>query len=103
MSFAKTPNFLGHPEAIDIEPEIAGPTIKEDICHVFDSPQGQRLLMWLRHECHFVRSTFVKGDSDQTALNEGKRLVYLAILAHYQQDDAQLIEQARAAAMKGRG
>lgn len=46
---------------------------------VFDSPEGELVLAHLAKNCCVFDSTFVQGDPNQTALNEGGRRVVLSI------------------------
>lgn len=57
-----------------------------DYKNVFGSAQGKRVLEDLCRN-HFIFSTsFVKGDSYESARREGERLVLLRILAHLKVD-----------------
>lgn len=48
---------------------------------VFDSPEGEDVLSHLRASCFGDSRTFVPGDPYGTAFNEGRRSVFLDILA----------------------
>ncbi len=67
-----------------------------DYKNVFNSAQGRRVLEDMCRN-HFVFSTsFVKGDSYESARREGERLVILRILSHLKVDLAKyekLIEE----------
>lgn len=90
MSYSAESLGYGGGAAIEKPPD----TLLLAIKHVFESPEGEEVLMWLRHQCHFVRSTY---HSDETVMhmNEGKRLVYLAIYEFLQREDGELIESIK--------
>lgn len=60
---------------------------------VFDTPDGKVVLAHLMREGFVVKSTFVAGDSHQTAMNEGSRRLVLSILRIVNKDQKQLLEQ----------
>lgn len=49
---------------------------------VFDNEDGKEVLFHLMKTGFVTKSTFVAGDPQQTALNEGSRRLVLSILAH---------------------
>lgn len=75
-------------------PTVGPDPITDEIQQVFSTPQGQALLVWLRDLCHFVKPTFRPGDPHLSAFLEGKRNVYLAIVAHLEYDDVEIIKRA---------
>jgi len=52
----------------------------QDYQTVFSTPQGRRVLSDLVRTANVDRSTYVTGDSHQTAFNEGKRAIVMRIL-----------------------
>lgn len=46
---------------------------------VFENPEGEIVLAHLAKNCNVFDSTFVQGDPNMTALNEGGRRVVLSI------------------------
>ena len=60
---------------------------------VFDSPDGEAVLHHIMKQGFVTRSTFVEGDPQQTALNEGSRRLALSILKFAKKDHQQLIKQ----------
>jgi len=67
--------------------------LHEDYQHTFDSPQGKNVLKHICHVGFINRSTFVKGDPHETALNEGSRRLALSILRFLYRDNAEMIRQ----------
>jgi len=59
---------------------------------VFDSPDGKIILRHLARECFLYRTTFVAGDTNQSAMNEGSRRVVLSILRKANLDQKQLLD-----------
>lgn len=57
---------------------------------VFDSPDGRIVLAHLCKVNHVFTSTFVAGDSHQTALHEGQRRLVLSIMRQLNVDINQL-------------
>lgn len=47
---------------------------------VFSTPEGDKVLHHIINEGYVTRTTFVAGDPQQTALNEGSRRLALSIL-----------------------
>tara|TARA_R100001510_G_scaffold57150_1_gene64322 strand:+ start:1166 stop:1378 length:213 start_codon:yes stop_codon:yes gene_type:complete len=54
--------------------------LKEMYRFVFNETSGIKVLKDLEARCNYRVSSFVKGDSNATAYEEGKRAVYLYIL-----------------------
>lgn len=54
--------------------------LKEMFQFTFGSDSGKEVLKDLEARCNYRVSSFVKGDSNGTAYEEGKRSVYLYIL-----------------------
>jgi hypothetical protein len=52
----------------------------KDYAVVFGSPEGERVLMDILREGFVTSSTFVRGDHDETTMNEGSRRLALSIL-----------------------
>lgn len=52
----------------------------DDIRWVISKPQGRRFIWWVLSQCGFFRASYVAKDSLQTAFNEGRRDIGLAIL-----------------------
>jgi len=67
----------------------------EDYIHVFDSPQGERVLRHLCKKANVFEPTFVVGDPNQTALREGRRQLVLSILREVFGDHAALYDQLK--------
>lgn len=53
---------------------------------VFDSLSGQEVLKHLKKISHIHESTYVMGDSHQTAFREGHRHIVLSILNFLERD-----------------
>ena len=66
----------------------------EDYLHVFDSPQGERVL---KHICKVgaVFEPTISGDAVQSAVREGRRQLALSILREVHRNDDALYEQLR--------
>lgn len=47
---------------------------------VFNTPEGEAVLLHILHEGFVTKTTFVAGDPEQTMLNEGSRRLALSIL-----------------------
>jgi len=60
---------------------------------VFSSPEGQKVLEFLAEEAGQFRTSYVPGDPQGTAFNEGKRHMFNHILGIIQQDE-KLLRQA---------
>ncbi len=54
---------------------------------VFGSDEGKEVLEDLGRYCGVEKSSFVVGQPDAVAFNEGKRLVYLHIVALMRESD----------------
>ena len=62
---------------------------------VFGSEAAREVLSDLRATCFATKTTFVKGDPDQTLINEGRRQVFMDIMTmmkvdfedYYEYDD----------------
>lgn len=59
---------------------------------LFQSPDGEVVLRTLVKEGFVSSTTFVAGDTHQTALNEGSRRMVLSILKYANVDPKQMIE-----------
>lgn len=59
---------------------------------VFSSPAGEEVLIHICKVGHVFTSTFVDGDPQKTALNEGKRVLALSILKFIKKDHKAVIE-----------
>lgn len=59
---------------------------------VFDTPQGQRVLSDICKHSFVFDSTFVRGDSHETSLNEGARRLALSILRILRKDMRELMK-----------
>jgi len=59
---------------------------------VFDTPDGQMVLSHIMREGFITETTFVAGDSHQTALNEGSRRLALGICRYALKDESQLLK-----------
>lgn len=60
---------------------------------VFDSPDGRRVLQHILKEGYVAKTTFVRGDPNETILNEGARRLALSIAKFANQDHNQLLQQ----------
>jgi len=67
---------------------------KQDFKVVFSSPEGQRVLAKICADGFMFRPTFVAGEPNQTALNEGARRLALSILKTVKTTPRQLQEFA---------
>lgn len=67
--------------------------VHEDYQTVFNSVQGQRVLLHICKVGFVTKSTFVAGDPHHTAMNEGRRNLALSILSFVHKDHAALIKQ----------
>lgn len=61
---------------------------------VFNSVDGQIVLMHILKNSYVLTSTFVRGDPHETALNEGQRRLALSIMRYANMDVNKLIEMA---------
>lgn len=57
---------------------------------VFNTSAGEKVLADLAIFCHQYTSTFVPGDSNATAHNEGMRRVYLRIHSYLNKDEKEI-------------
>ena len=64
-----------------------------DYHQVFGSEQGKRVLYDLMSKNNITGSSFVAGETDSTAFNEGSRNVILAILHMLQMSPSQMLER----------
>ena len=55
--------------------------LRQDFRTAFGSETGRRVLDDLRSFCHFDRPTYQRGDQFETAFREGRRSVFLRIMA----------------------
>ena len=62
---------------------------------VFGSEQGKKVLYDLARNHFLLRPSYVKGDTYETAFNEGQRNVVLRILSILKMDELQLIEMIK--------
>ena len=69
--------------------------IREHILRTFESPSGKFVLGWLYDLVRMGKSTFVPGQPDVSAFNEGKRWVLLQIMGQMQIDDEEIFRRAR--------
>ena len=69
--------------------------IHENVLTTFSSPQGEFVLAWLYDLVRMGRTSFIAGQSDQTAFNEGRRSVLLEIQGQMRLDDEELFRRAR--------
>nr|BAR39374.1 hypothetical protein [uncultured Mediterranean phage uvMED] len=53
--------------------------LKEDYQFTFSSEEGKQVLSDLEKRCHYHTSTNVKGDSHESAYQEGQRSILLFI------------------------
>jgi len=60
---------------------------------VFDTPDGQRVLRHLMKMGYMSKTTFVRDDPYETALNEGSRRLVLSLLKFYGRDHMKLLDQ----------
>jgi hypothetical protein len=65
---------------------------KEAYTQVFSTPLGQEVLKDLMHFCKVYEPTYVPGDPETTAYNEGARRVVLRILSLMHKDPAKQFE-----------
>jgi len=68
---------------------------RKDFKETFASPQGQRVLAELADFCGLLKTSVIEGAPELTAVNEGKRMVFLHIAHILSQDDAQVMGLAR--------
>jgi hypothetical protein len=62
---------------------------------VFNSVDGQIVLMHIIKNSYVLTSTFVRGDPHETALNEGQRRLALSIMRYANMDANKLSEIAK--------
>jgi hypothetical protein len=62
---------------------------------VFNSVDGQIVLMHIIKNSYVLTSTFVRGDPHETALNEGQRRLALSIMRYANMDANKLSEMAK--------
>lgn len=65
---------------------------------VFESPDGKLILRHLMNVGFVTKSTFVRGDANESALNEGTRRLVLSILKMVYRDDTDLQQAVEDAA-----
>ena len=53
--------------------------LQESYKHIFTSDEGKEVLSDLEKRCHYHTSTNVKGDSHESAYQEGQRSILLFI------------------------
>jgi hypothetical protein len=53
--------------------------LRDNYQYVFESDEGKEVLSDLEKRCHFYSSTNVKGDSHESAYQEGQRSILLFI------------------------
>lgn len=59
---------------------------------VFSSPSGEQVLIHICKVGHVFQTTHVKGDPNETAINEGKRILALSILKFVKKDHKAVLE-----------
>jgi hypothetical protein len=59
---------------------------------LFSTPDGEIVLRDILRQGYATRTTFVAGDQQQTALNEGSRRLALSILRFARKDHAQMVD-----------
>lgn len=64
-----------------------------DYVVTFGSPQGKRVLTHILKHGYVLKSTFVAGDPQQTAKNEGMRILALSILNFVHADHSEMLKQ----------
>ena len=67
--------------------------LHEAFRRVFDTPDGKIVLRQIMKDGFVFRTTFVKGDPHETALNEGSRRLALSIVRFFERDHKGFIEQ----------
>jgi len=77
------------------ERRIAQEELESDFQRTFSTPSGERSLAFLYQYCRQNRTTYVQGDSHDTAFFEGKRDVILMIMSKIHVDDAEIINRSR--------
>jgi hypothetical protein len=70
-------------------------TVHRQYQRVFNTPDGQAVLMHILKHGHVFETTFVRGDQHETILREGERRMALSILKFLNQDHEKLAEQLR--------
>jgi hypothetical protein len=60
---------------------------------VFGTEDGKRVLSHLMKNGFVTKTTFVAGDTHQTAMNEGSRRLVLSILAFINRDEKEMQKQ----------
>ena len=66
--------------------------IHNDYAYVFGTPEGKRVLAHICEMAYMSQSTFNPKIPEKTILNEGSRLLALAILKHVNIEPSQLIQ-----------
>lgn len=61
--------------------------------NVFESPDGERVLLHICKVGHVFDACHVSGDQHTSAVNEGKRILALSILRFVRKDHSELIKQ----------
>jgi len=74
---------------------VRNQVIHENVLTTFSSPQGEFTLAWLYEITKLGKTTFVAGQADTTAFNEGRRSVILEIQGQMRIDDEELFRRAR--------
>jgi hypothetical protein len=71
-------------------------SVRRSYQRIFDGPEGEFVLQHLMKVGFVNKSTFVKGDPYETALNEGARRLVLSILAQvygHEKTEQQIIQE----------
>lgn len=66
--------------------------IHESYQSVFSSLPGQQVLNHIMEVGYVTKPTFVKGDPQQSTLNEGRRMLALSILKFVKKDHAAVLQ-----------
>jgi len=86
----------------DLEPRqrstVPADLIRGDFLSCFGTPAGESVLAYLYDFCRGGMPTFIPGQPDLSAYNEGKRRVLLQIMGYLQMDDEELFRIARSQA-----
>lgn len=60
--------------------------------HVFKTEEAKEVLADLRGSCFGTKTTFVKGDPEQTLINEGRRQAFMQIMNYIKVDYSEYYE-----------
>lgn len=67
--------------------------LKKAYRQVFSTEDGKIVLRHLMRTCFITSPTFIAGDPQSTAMNEGSRRVVLSILKFLKMDEKELLKQ----------